>query len=62
MTVEDLIRELQKMNPAANVFMGFNGNDVVTEPFYVDTIRRKKEIGEYWIGPKIGDVVLLEEE
>ena len=59
MTVEDLIRELQKVNPAARVHMGYDGNIVGTRPDSVEEIVTERQIGNCWYSVNIGDVVIL---
>jgi hypothetical protein len=60
MKVKELIEQLQTKNPEARVFMGYDGNIVVTEPDSVEAITSENEIGNCWWDTKIGDVVILE--
>ena len=48
MTVKELISKLNKVNPDARVFMGYDGNVVVTESGSVEEIKSKKQIGYSW--------------
>lgn len=59
MKVKDLIEKLQKTNPEANVFMGYDGNIVVTQPCEVEEIESETAIGACWWSVNIGDVVIL---
>lgn len=59
MTVNELIAELQKMNGESRVFLGYDGNVVVTEPSVVETIFSENQIGSCWYSVKPGDVVIL---
>jgi len=60
MTVKELIEQLQKVNPDARVFMGYDGNVVVTESGEVEEIKTEEQIHDCWWRTKVGDVVILE--
>jgi hypothetical protein len=60
MLVKELIEQLQKMNPDARVFMGYDGNIVVTESGEVEEMKSDKDIGGCWYSVRVGDVVILE--
>lgn len=60
MKVKELIELLQEVNPDAEVFMGYDGNIVVTKPEAVDEIKFENAIGNCWHSVKVGDVVILE--
>jgi hypothetical protein len=57
--VKELIAELQKVNGESRVFMGYDGNMVVTEPESVELITEENQIGECWYRVKPGDTVIL---
>ena len=57
--VKDLIVLLQGMNPDAVVFMGYDGNIVVTRPVGVVEIASEEDMGDCWFRVQIGDVVIL---
>ena len=59
MIVKQLIEELQKVNPEAKVFMGYDGNIVVTESDSVEEITSDAAIGTCWWSVHVGDVVIL---
>ena len=59
MKVKHLITELQKIDGDARVFMGYDGNIVVTEPDAVEYIKEENQIGSCWFRINIGDVVIL---
>lgn len=58
MKVCDLIKELQKMNGDSRVFMGYDGNVVVTEPASVILVGTDWN-GDCWWEVKRGDTVIL---
>jgi len=58
MTVGELISELQKQDKDRRVFMGYDGNIVVTEPQAVELIV-EGQVGECWWRVEPGDVVIL---
>ena len=60
MKVKDLIDQLQKVNPEANVFTGYDGNIVVTQPGGVEEILSEAAIGSCWYKVEVGDVIILE--
>lgn len=63
MTVRELIRELEEMNPDSTVFMGYDSNVVVTEPFsVVAPTEEELEDACCWWGVNLGDVVILCDE
>jgi hypothetical protein len=62
MKVKELIQELQKRDGEARVFMGYDGNVVVTEPLSVESLIDEKQIGGCWYSVKPGDVVILCDE
>jgi hypothetical protein len=59
MTVKELIAALSKQDPNARVFMGYDGNVVVTESDEVEGISCEWQIGDCWFSVKPGDVVIL---
>lgn len=59
MKVKDLITALQKVNGESRVFMGYDGNIVVTEPAVVAQIASEGAIGTCWFAVQPGDVVIL---
>jgi hypothetical protein len=59
MKVKELIAELEKINPESRVFMGYDGNVVVTEPYLIEYIWYENQIGSYWYSMKEGDTVIL---
>ena len=59
MKVKELIEQLQKTNPDARVFMGYDSNIVVTEPNGVEEIISDNSIGSCWYSVNVGDVVIL---
>jgi hypothetical protein len=59
MKVKELIEKLQKVNPEARCFMGYDGDVVVTEPTEVEEIFSKKAIAPCWLSVEVGDVVIL---
>lgn len=61
MTVKELILELQTLDGDSRVFMGYDGNIVVTESSYV-IAPREDEIRHCWWSVKPGDVVILSED
>lgn len=61
MKVKDLIAKLQGRDRESRVFMGYDGNIVVTEPFSVVS-PTKEEIGNCWWSVKPGDTVILCDE
>jgi|FreactTroBogLake_1042271.scaffolds.fasta_scaffold145994_2 hypothetical protein len=60
MKVKELMALLDLVNPEANVFHGYDGDIVVTEPGEVITVHNEDEIGACWFRVKVGDVVILE--
>lgn len=58
MKVRDLIVKLQQVNGESRVFMGYDGNIVVTEPAEVEQIQ-VGAIGACWFHVEAGDVVIL---
>lgn len=60
MKVKELIEQLQKVNSDAQVFMGYDGNIVVTKAAEVEEIKSEGAIGNCWYSVKLGDVVILE--
>jgi hypothetical protein len=60
MKVKELIEQLQKVNPEARVFAGYDGNIVVTETGSVEEMESEDNIGHCWWGVHVGDVVILE--
>lgn len=59
MVVKELIEQLNKLNPEAKVFMGYDGNVVVEESGEVEYIASDEQIGDCWWSVKVGDVVIL---
>jgi hypothetical protein len=59
MTVGELIAELQKVDKDSRIFMGYDGDVVVTEPSGVEAILSEEQIGSCWYSVKVGDVVIL---
>jgi hypothetical protein len=59
MKVKELIIELQKVDGEARLFMGYDGNIVVTEPSSVEQIESENAIHNCWRRVKVGDVVIL---
>ena len=62
MTVAELIEKLQKLgieNQNAKVFMGYDGDIVVTESKDVEFIESETQIGACWYSVKPGAVVIL---
>ena len=59
MKVRDLIEALQKVNDDSRVFMGYDGNIVVTEPAEVEQILFDYSVGDCWHDVEPGDVVIL---
>jgi hypothetical protein len=62
MIVKDLIAKLQQVNPDARVFMGYDGDVVVTEAREVEEIASEAALGECWWRVHVGDVVILSEK
>jgi hypothetical protein len=60
MKVKELIEQLQAVNPEARVFMGYDGNIVVTEADEAEELTSEAAIGNCWCDVKVGDVVILE--
>ncbi len=60
MIVKELIEQLQKVNPEARIFMGYDSNIVVTESDMVEEIKSENQIGSCWFSVHVGDVVILE--
>jgi len=59
MIVSELIAALQKQNPNARVFTGYDGNIVVEESGSVEGIETEEQIGNCWYSVHVGDVVIL---
>lgn len=59
MKAKELITMLQAVNPDARVFMGYDGNIVVTEPHSVEEIATENDIGNCWRSVRVGDVVII---
>jgi hypothetical protein len=59
MKVKELIEQLQKVDQEANVFLGYDGNIVITEPVSVQQIGTNDQIPVCWWRAGIGDVVIL---
>ena len=59
MTVQELIVELQKIDGQSRVFLGYDGNVVVTESSAVEYIASEQQTGKCWWGVKRGDTVIL---
>jgi hypothetical protein len=59
MKVKELIAELQKVDGESRVFMGYDGNMVVTKPSHVEILLTEKQLGEWCLPAKIGDTVIL---
>ena len=62
MKVKELIEKLQKVDPEARVFMGYDGDVVVTGAYDVEQIASEEAIGQCWWSVKVGDVVILSDE
>jgi len=61
MKVKELIALLQTVNPDGQVFHGYDGNIVLTEPGEVLQVNQEDIDGENcWFRVKAGDVVILE--
>ena len=58
MKVNELITELQKVNGESRVWMGYDGNIVVTEPASVISVHEEWN-GDCWWEVQPGDVVIL---
>jgi hypothetical protein len=59
MKVKELIAELQKIDGESRVFMGYDGNIVVTPVLAVEFIATENQIGDCWYRVKQGDTVIL---
>lgn len=59
MKVKQLIEKLEKVNSEARVFMGYDGDVVVTEPTEVEEILSEGALGSCWYSVSVGDVVIL---
>lgn len=62
MKIKELLSELNKQDPEAKVWLGYDGNIVVTEAVCVETPRSEAEIGDCWWRFELGDVVILSKE
>ncbi len=62
MKVKELVDQLQKVNPEAEVLLGYDGDLVVTTSYAVEEIKDEKQIGICWWRVKIGDVVILSQK
>jgi len=62
MKVRELVAELQKQDGESRVFMGYDGNIVVTEPHSVELMATENQIGSCWYRVKPGDTVILCDE
>jgi hypothetical protein len=60
MKVHELIAQLQKVNPDAQVFTGYDGNIVGSKAAEVEEITSEAAIGNCWHSVHVGDVVILE--
>jgi hypothetical protein len=59
MKVKELIAELQKINGESRVFMGYDGDIVVTPALTVEFISTEHQIGNCWYQVQPGDTVIL---
>ena len=62
MTVAGLVEKLQKLgieHQNDRVFMGYDGDVVVTEPIDVEAITSESQISSCWFSVKPGAVVIL---
>jgi len=59
MKVAELIAELKKANGESRVFMGYDGNIVVTEPASVITPTKEEELRDSWWEVEPGDTIIL---
>ena len=59
MLVKELITRLETVDGDARVFMGYDGNVVVTEPDEVVLVTDEEEMPICWYSVESGDVVIL---
>lgn len=59
MTVSELISLLQAVPGTSRVWMGYDGNIVVTEPAEVECLANDLAIGDCWWEVYPGDTVIL---
>lgn len=59
MIVKELIEQLQKVDGGSRVFMGYDGDIVITEAKAVEYLAVEKQIGPCWWRAKVGDTVIL---
>lgn len=59
MKVKELIAELQKIEGESRVFMGYDGNIVVTSAASVEFMADESQIGSCWHRVGRGDTVIL---
>jgi len=57
--VRELISQLEKSDPEARVFMGYDGNIVVTPAYEVEFMKSENDIAQCWWSVKPGDVVIV---
>lgn len=62
MKVRELIAKLLEVDVESRVFMGYDGNVVVTEPSDVEQIANDGAVGNCWYSVHPGDVVILCDE
>lgn len=61
-TAHELIKALIHVPSDARVWMGYDGDIVVTSAAAVEHIESEKQIGDCWYRVQVGDVVILSEE
>lgn len=62
MTAAQLRMLLDGVPPDARVWMGYDGDIVVTSAAAIEHIESEKQIGDCWYRVQVGDVVILSEE
>lgn len=62
MKVKELITELQEKDQESRVFMGYDGNIVVTEPYQVICPAAENELHDCWWKVELGDTIILCDE
>lgn len=62
MTANELIKELEKVPPNSEVFMGYDGDIVVEHSVGVEYILAENQIGDVWCGVEVGSTVILSDK
>jgi hypothetical protein len=62
MKVKELISALSSIDPESRVFMGYDGDVVVTGAYAVEYMSTEQQIGNCWWSVKVGDTVILCDE